>query len=460
MPVIKARLLRPRRRLARGPSASDRSSPITRRTLLRGVFQGSAVALSLPLLEISMGRQARAGAGFPRRFGLYYWGNGNLPDHWTPEGTGSEWTPSPLLEPLKGLTDVVSVISGMTVKVENTEAHGSGAAGLLSGAALELVGDDTTFAGPSIDQVIADEIGGETLYRSLQTGATDVSGVSYNGPSSLNPPETDPYALYERLFGDTFLEPGEEGVVDPALGLRRSILDAVMDDISALQGRLGSADSERLEQHLDGIRELEQRLARLQEDPPDLESCARAAAPSASYPDEEGRPQISARSRAMCDLLAMSLACDQTRIFGHYLTDPVSDVLFPDASAGHHDLTHNESGDQPECFAITLQCIEEYAYLLTALRSIPEGDGTLLDNCAVLGVSEVSLGQTHSLDDMPILLAGGAGGALLPGYHYASYSQESASKVMLTILQAMGILAGEFGTDDAWTDQVLSELML
>jgi hypothetical protein len=407
----------------------------------------------------SRGRALACGGAIPRRFGLFFWGNGNRPDQWTPQAEGPDWELTPELAPLAEVKSKIAIVSGLSVKVPNTVPHTSGAAGLLSGYAVVSSGGDDTFAAPTVDQLIAAEIGGDTLFPSLQTAATDSSGNSWNGPNSRNPPETDPYTLYQRLFGDTFREPGEEGVIDPTLGLRRSVLDSVMTDIGALQGQLGAADRARLDQHLTGVRELEQRLAKLEEDPPSLESCARPSTlPEASYPDVDGRPQISARSRIICDMMAMALACDQTRVFGHYLTDPVSNHLFPDATAGHHNLTHDEGGDQPEVHAITVQIVEELAYLVKVLDAVPEGDGTLLDNCAVLGCSEVSLGQTHQIDEMPIVLAGTACGSLRTGTHIRSYTADSASKLMLTLVRAMDILAPSFGADDAYAEDGLSEI--
>lgn len=428
------------------------SAPLSRRTLLRGILGGAAVSVALPPLE------AMACGTLPKRFGLFFWGNGNLPDRWKPMGEGYEWELSEQLAPLAAVKDLVTVVGGMSVKVPNQIPHGSGAAGLLSGAPLIQVGGNDTFQAPTIDQLIAEAIGGDTVYRSLQTAATNANGQSYNGTNSRNPPETSPFALYERLFGPTFREPGDEGIVDPKLGLRRSVLDAVLGDANALYARVGAADKARLDQHLTGLRELEQRLARLEEDPPNLEACARPPEPLADYPDVDGRPQISARSRAMCDLLAMSLACDQTRVVGHYLCDPVHNYLFPGASSGHHELTHNEGGDQPEVHAITLQCVEEMAYFIGTLAAIPEGDGTLLDSMALLCCSEVSLGKTHSLDDMPIVIAGNACGFLKQGFHYRSPAFENASSVMLTLLRAMDIPAADFGMDEAWTDQSLTDI--
>jgi hypothetical protein len=426
------------------------------------VLQGSAVFVGLPLLEAMLngnGTALACGGAIPRRFGLFFWGNGNRPDRWVPSTDGESWELSEELAPLANVKEKVTVVSGLSVKVPNVLPHTSGAAGLLTGIAPVSEGGNETFAGPTIDQVIAAEVGGDSLYPSLQTAATDASGQSYNGPNSKNPPETDPYALYERLFGASFREPGEEALVDPTLGLRRSVLDSVADDIVTLQARLGAADKARLDQHLTGVRDLETRLARLEEDPPSLEACGRPATePLASYPDEEGRPQISARSRAMIDMLAMAFACDQTRVFGHYLCDPVSNILFPGASAGHHNLTHDEGGDQPEVHAITTQIVAELAYLLEAFDAVVEADGTLLDNCCILGCSEVSLGQTHSLDDVPIVLGGGLCGTLRTGIHYRSYTGDNASSLMLSIMRGMDILATSFGSDDAYTTSGLSEI--
>ena len=258
----------------------------------------------------------------------------------------------------------------------------------------------------------------------------------------------DPFALYQRLFGDTFVEPGGKGQVDPRLGLRRSILDAVMSDIATLNGQVGAADRVRLDQHLTGVRELEQRLARLEEDPPDLAACERAEAPEESYPDIEGRPQLQARNEAMAQLLALSMACDQTRVFAHFLSQPVNDLLFEGTSAGHHDLTHNEPGDQPEVHEITVQCVEAYTRFLQVLDSIPEADGTLLDHLVVMGCSEVSLGRTHSIDEMPLLIGGSCCDSLVMGHHLRSVSQENSSKVLLSLVRAMDIPQATFGLDE------------
>jgi hypothetical protein len=426
-------------------------APLSRRTLLRGLLGGAAVGVGLPFLEAFLPSRAWACGGVvPRRFGVFYWGNGVRPERWVPtaEGEGDAWGLSEELAPLSAVKHKLAVLSGLSVKTPNLYPHTSGVVGLLTGMGATDDRDGTTVLGPTIDQIVAAEIGGQTVYRSLQTSATGANGVSYNGPGSRNPPEASPFALYERIFGATFRAPGEEGLVDPTLALRQSVLDAVSEDISALNARVGASDRARLDQHLTGIRELELRLSRLQEDPPNLAACVRPPEPLPEYPDIDGRPQVAARSRALCDLLVMSMACDQTRVIGHYMNDPVSNTLFEGTDAGHHDLTHNETDDQPQVHAITVQIIEELAYLLEAMDTIDEGDGTLLDNSCILATTDVSLGQTHSLDDMPIVVAGSACGRLRTDLHVRSISRESTSHAMLSLVRAMDINAASFGGDE------------
>ena len=430
--------------------------PLSRREVLRGMLAGSAVSVGLPPLEAMFncsGTAYAAGGGLPTRFGLFFWGNGNLPERWTPagEGEGDAWTLSEQLTPLASVKDRLSVISGMRLHTDNVYPHSSGSAGILTGTNLLSYVDgreDGTFASPSIDQLIAAEVGGDTIYRSLETAAMPGTvGHSYNGPNNQNPPERSPLAFYERIFGASFRAPGEEGIVDPTLALRRSVLDAVMTDIGKLSTRVGAADKVRLDQHFTGLRELELRLARLQEDPPNLEACARPEPPLSAFDDVDGRPPVADIHRAMTDLLVMAVACDQTRVFSHWFSDPLTNQLYPGASMGHHSLTHDESGDQPEVNMVTTFIMGELAYMLERFAAVEEGDETLLDHMVVLATSECSRGQTHAFDEMPLLLAGGASGALRTNVHHRSFSGENTSHVMLSVVRAMGINVPSFGVD-------------
>ncbi len=417
---------------------------LDRRTVLRGMLGGALVSLALPPLEAMMNGNGTAYAGgtaFPKRFGVYFWGNGVLPNRWTPTGEGTNWTPSPILMPLTPVKEHLAVVTGTRVATLNTAPHGSGPAGLLSGD--NVSGD--SFTRPSIDQVIANAIGSETRFRSIETGVQrSDSSLSYAGPQQRNPIESDPRALFNRLFGEGFRAPGETSMPDPRIGLRRSVLDAVTTQGGRLRSRLGATDQRRLDEHLEAVRGIERQLQRLEENPPDLAACRRPETPPESIPDVLGRPDMRARAQAMADLLAMALACDLTRVFFHMYTQPVNNTLFGMAPAGHHQLTHDEPGDQPQVFSILQLIMGDLATFIDALRRVPEGDGTLLDHTLLLCTTDCSFGRTHALDEYPIVLAGGASAGLRRNIHLRA-RDENASKVSFSILQMMGVRVTEFG---------------
>lgn len=424
-----------------------------RRDVLRGVLGGAAFTVGLPWLEST----ARASDGFPKRFVVWVWGNGNRPDQWTPVDEGHGFTLSPELLPLAPQHEKISVLTGLSVLYPNNVPHWSGIGGLLTGAEVGGNDEDWLVNSISLDQQVANAIGGDTIYRSLQVGVSTANAFSWNGPNAQNPAEVDPLTLYNRLFGPTFVEPGSEGVVDPALGFRRSALDAVLEDLNRLSGKVSTADRARLDQHTTGIRELEGRLARLELDPPSYEACTRPPQPAEVYPDVAGRPQLYARHAAHADLIAMALACDQTRVVTVQWSEPVDNVLYTGASDGHHNQTHNEPGNQPEVHAITVQIMEGFQRFLQALDDVPEGDGTLLDHSLVLGCSDVSEGRTHSLDEMPVVLAGSACGALQTGQH-VRYNRKNSNALGLSLLRAMDVPVSTFGTGDYVDGDGLSEI--
>ena len=434
----------------------------SRRRFLRGVLGGAAVGVGLPWLEF-MAHPAKAHAAgadaFPRRFVLFFWGNGMLPDRWVPTGTGADYTLSEQLEPLASIREHLTVVSGMAVKTPNIGAHSSGPAGFLAGGPLRQDGTNMVMPGPTIDQIIANEVGGNTVFRSLEIAVEDgARGLSHTSPTSVNPAESNPRVLFERLFGGSFRAPGEEPIVDPTLSLRRSVLDAVSDDVRRLQRRVGSADKARLDQHFSAVRDLELRVARLLEDPPNLAACSRPQEPG-DYLPIDGRPQMSALTAVMADMAAMSLACDQTRVLSLWYSSPVNNILYPGAYAGHHGLTHDEPGDQPTVNMIVRSIMGDFATFVQRLAAVDEGDGTLLDHTGILATSDVSQGRNHSIDEYPVLLAGKMGGYLKPGQHYRSGSGASVSKVALTMAQGMGLSLPSFGYDAGETDAVVSEVL-
>lgn len=435
---------------------------LNRRTLLRGMLGGAAVSVALPWLEAMSGRTSLAFAEgeFPKRFGMFFFGNGVLPTLWTPTVEGPMWQPSPLLMPVASFRDQLTVVSGTRVATLNTVPHGSGPAGLLTGDSLagsEFTGA-SAFRGATIDQRIADVTGPETRFRSIETAVQQSQlGLAHTGPGQRVPCEPDPRALFNRLFGEGFRAPGDMTMADPRLALRRSVLDAVTAQSRALSNRVGAEDRHRLDAHLSSIRAIEMQLARLEMSPPNLAACRRPDEPPETIPDILGRPDMRLRSRIMSQLIAMALACDITRVFTHMYTQPVNNTLFQGAPAGHHQLTHDEPGDQPQVAAILRIIMEDFAVFLTALSSIREGDQTLLDHTLVLCTTDVSYGRTHSLDDYPLLFAGGRAHGLRRGTHLRARG-ENISKVSLSIMQMMGLRTTEFGVGPGRVTDTLAGL--
>jgi hypothetical protein len=440
---------------------------LSRRTVLRGTLGGAAVAFGLPPLEAMFNASGTAlaqGAPMARRLGIFFWGGGVKHDRWNPTTTGSAWTPSPGLQPLAdaGIKDYVSVMTGMTIKTGNPQGHHAGAGGILSGVPLVVQPKGTapfksTFGGPSLDQVAAGVIGTTSKFKSLEVGissrvngseGTTLRYLSHNAPDSPNPPIYDPAQVFTRMFTG-FQAPSGTGappVADVTLALRKSVIDAVLPDIAALRTRCSASDKARLDQHQANVRAIENRLTMTTTAPPP-KSCAAPMKP-AVITDKSNHELVEERTGIMSDLVAMSLACDLTRVFSMMFSGGTNETLFwqVDATDGHHSLTHDEPGDQPLVHACTVYTMKCFARLLTAMKGISEGAGNVLDNSVVYASSDVSDGKAHSITDYPLLIAGRGGGFLkYPGVHYKS-NGENTNLALLSVLKAAGLPLTSFGT--------------
>jgi hypothetical protein len=441
---------------------------LNRRTVLRGALGGVSIGFALPALEAMFNGNGTAladGAAIPTRLGIFFWGDGVKPDRWVPTTTGAGWTPSPSLTPLAtaGVSDYVNVVSGMVEKASIERGHHSGTVGILSGGPLVVQPAGgapyrSTFSIPSIDQVAAKIIGTTSRFKSLEVGiskrvdnveGTTLQYLSHSGPDSPNPPEYDPAALFNRIFGTGFTPPGGAAppVTDMTRAYRKSVLDAVLGDLASLRSKVGAVDKLRLDKHADNVRTLENRL--VAGSPTTAAAACKLPTNPGSFMDQNGQEQIAAKTAAMSELLAMALACDQTRVFSMMFTGSVAGTIFSEANVngGHHQLTHDEPGDQPMVQASTVYTMKMFGVLLSALKAIPEGAGNLLDSCAILATTDTSDGRLHNLSDYPILVAGKAGGFLkYPGIHYRSPSgDENTSVVLLSLLRAVGTNLNQVG---------------
>jgi hypothetical protein len=437
---------------------------LPRRTLLKGLIGGVVASIALPTLNAMLNGHGTAladGKPIPKRFGLWFWGNGVRRAHWIPAGTGEGWTAGEELAPLNVVKEYVSPITGLEVKTA-THPHHSGMTGILTGKKYFQVGTtrDTIVSscdGPSIDQTVAEAWKGTAPYRSLELGVCRFRGtdegttfqhLSHNGRNNVNPSEYVPAKVFERLFG--------AGPTTPQLSAaRKSVLDAVMEDAKALQSRVGAVDRVRLEQHLESIRAIETRLATT----PAL--CTTPARPG-EFGDVDGKEPIAEINRAQSELLAMALACDLTRVFSVlFSTCGAGTVFWPvGASNSMHQICHDEANPQPTVHRATVFTMQQLAACLDILKKTPEGTGNLLDSCAILCTTELSEGNVHSNDEFPILLVGRAGGKLKSGYHYRSPSKENASRALLTALRSVDVALPSFGEAGGYVTDHLGPLLL
>jgi hypothetical protein len=388
----------------------------SRRSLLKGITAaGARIVVGLPPLVSMFNSTGTAYAATPEtgtaakpietRFVLWFNGNGIPERYWIPAEEGPDYELTPCLAPLAAWRKDVHVLSG----VDNAAASGKGNGHTNSMSGL-MTGTDFTGrgpSGPSIDQIVAGKIGGDSRFRSLQIGVAQESfgesmqrNMSWAGYERALPPEMIPHRLFDRLFGAQ-----EEGWVNR----KRSILDTVLADATALQKKLPADDKARVEEHLSGIRDLERAIAGL---PPGYEKV--------SPPDFDGDmkdwPRI---AKLQSDLLVQAFATRQTRVASYMLTKCQSITRFPwlgYTSARHHDYTHAEGkisgADGTEGQRVMRDIcrwhVEEFAYLISKLESIPEGDGNLFDRTALIFAHEHAEANPHKNYGLAMIVAGGS----------------------------------------------------
>src|SRR5215470_17719862 len=390
---------------------------LSRRTLLKGLtFSHASVIVGLPPLVSMFNAAGTAyaaeripantlGGGIPKRFVLWFNGNGIAERYWIPSRTGPNYDVSLCLLPIAKLKDDVLVLSGLDNTVMGGKT-GTGHEGAMSALMTGMPYTGRGAGGRSFDQLIADKLGDKSRFRSLQIG---VSQESFGGSiqknmswSSLNrplPPEEIPHRLFDRLFGAR-----EQGWINR----KRSILDAVRQDATLLRKGLPKEDELRLDEHLSSIRDLERAVSSL---PPDYQ---KIMAPEEDF-DLKDWPRI---AKLQSDLLAYALATGQTRVASYMLSKCQGLARFPwlgHTAARHHDYTHKDGkapGEKgPEGQRILRDIcrwhVEEFAYLVAKLKSIPEGAGTLLDNTVLVFVHEHAEAGPHKNNGMIALVAGG-----------------------------------------------------
>ena len=439
---------------------------IERRTFLRGSFGGVALTLGLPLLDLFLddnGVAYASGAPLPVRFGTWFWGCGMNPQRWVPPALGADWPSTPELAPVEAVRAHLNILSGFNVVLDGNANHPhiSGVIGMLTGGVPRKPED---VPGPSLDVLISDAIGNATRFRSLEFAATGSPRHSYSirDAASKNASEVSPLALYQRVFGGGFSDPNaDEFVPDPEILLRKSAISLVAEDLKRLARELGSHDRQRLDAYLTSLRQLEHQLALQLEAPPPLAACRVPGAPAATEVSASIEKAL-ANHALMADILALALACDQTRVFNVVFSNGASNLQKPGNTTGHHQLTHEELVDpklgyQPEATYFVDRSMEAFSAFVAKLAAIEEGDGSLLDHCLVLAHSETSFAKAHDVTGLPVMTAGRAGGRVATGRHITG-SSGPATRIGLSVQQLMGLPVERWGQGAMETDKAVSEL--
>jgi hypothetical protein len=449
-------------------------SRFDRRSVLRGMLGGTAVYMALPVLDLFLDGNGVAyadGAKLPVRFGTYFWGLG-LTDtpaggtRWVPTKTGPGYEAMPELEFLGPVRDKVSVFSGFRAIPDGraNQVHWSGHASILSGIAPA---SPLAFDGPSFDTRIADAIGGSTRYKVVDIDASvsrkPVSYSSRDGTTFASP-ETTPRGLYTRLFASGFQDPNSDNwKPDPSIMLRQSVLSAVKDQRAALMAGVGKADQAKLDQYFTSVREMENQLSVQLQKPDKCEACVIPAASKDEASRSASIDAVNANTKAMARLLAMGLACNQTRVFNFVHTAGSSETYIAGQSKIYHQITHDEPTDaqlgyQPQTSKIAGMVMQGFGALLAEMNAVKEGNGTLLDHMLVMGFSDTGYAKIHSIENIPMFLAGGAGGKHKAGQHIHT-AGDSVTRVSLTAMQLVGAPVGEFGIGTMKTSRPVTEVM-
>jgi len=447
---------------------------ISRRRMLKGL----GVCISLPLLEAMVPSSVLSTplsntlTKAPKRVAFLFSPNGVCPGKWSPQGIGKQFALSPILSPLAEYQQDIQVLQQLMNKYSTygVEGHHTKTGNFLTSLEItRTIGSNVNVGGPSIDQLIAQQVGKDTIIPSLvygvdritsgvctSTGITRLYGSYISWETATRPAakEINPRFAFDRMFRTVVPRQNAK----PENPLKGSILDAVQDDAKALQKNLGIADQNKLAEYLESIRSVEMRLgnkAQMKDfesriSPSMKKELAQMDVRIDEYIDLEEGMDITEKVRLMLDLIVLAFWSDASR---------VGTFMFGNAASGRnfsflegvkdsfHSISHHQ--DDPRRMRqyelINTWHMEQVAYFLGKLKSIPEGDGTLLDHSMVMYGSGLRNGNRHAEENLPIVLAGGGGGSLNRGQHIHFAEETPLANLYLTMGQLMGLELDQFG---------------
>jgi len=430
---------------------------ISRRTVLKGIGAG----IALPWLEAmgpfkAWGSQTPGGNRVPTRMAFVYVPNGKNMADWTPSAVGTDFTLPRILEPLQDVKEYVNILTGLTADKARPNGDGAGdharaMAAFLTGAQPRKTDGTDIRLGVSVDQVAATRLADQTRLASLEIGC-DPSAMAGNCDSGYScvysstiawrsattpvPKLNNPRLIFERLFAT-----GSDSDRARRERNRRSILDFVREDANSLQPNLGAGDQRRLDEYLTAIRDIEQRIERAARfpEPPRPNMATPAGIPN-NYQEH---------IRQLADLLVLAFQADITRVSTFVFANEGSNKPYPfiQVPEGHHDLSHhgNDRAKMAKIAQINRFHVTQFAYMIDRLKSIREGDGTLLDNCMIAYGSGNSDGNRHNHDDLPVLLVGRGSGTVRAGRHIRYANNTPLNNLWLSMLDRIGTSVDALG---------------
>ncbi len=440
---------------------------LSRRTLLKGL----GVTVALPLLDAMTPALATAAEKVKAPTRMFFGAvpNGIEMKAWKPTGVGKHFEFTRILKPLEAYREDLLILTGLAHRTgASKEAgdHARAGGNYLTGVHPKRTTGADIEVGISVDQLAAQALGNKTRLASLELGceATRMVGscdagyscayqnsLAWRTPSTPMPPEINPRLVFERLYGslESSLDPKTQAALNED---RKSVLDYVNERTKKLVSTLGPTDKRKIDEYLTAIREIEKRIARVEND-------NRQLTPEIAKPN--GIPaNFADHVRLMHDLLIVAFQSDITRISTMLYSREGSNRAYPELgfTDGHHPITHHRYIPElvEKVTKINTYHLEQFAYFIGKLKSIQEGDGTLLDHCMIVYGSSHSDGNRHSHVDLPTIVVGRGNGALKTGRHIV-YPETPMTNLFLTLLDKMGVPTDKLG-DSTGKLQGLSEV--
>jgi hypothetical protein len=359
-------------------------------------------------------------------------------------------------KPLRPYEKLMNYFAGFNMPLDGRSnfTHTTGWIGQRTGTAPTT---PTDIAAPTLDLLIADAIGGGSRFQNVDLSSCNQPKENYSARGSNNhgPAETSPIAFYARVFGPDFVDPNKADFKpDPQVMLRTSVLSMIGDQRQQLVNTVGATDKARLDEYFTSIRQLEGQLALQLQKPPPNEACVvPPRLPETATGEGLEIDTVHATHKIMAQLIAMAVACNQTKVFNMVYSDNQSRLRKPGENYYHHVLTHEEPSDpvlgyQPEVHWFTGQSMVALAAFIETFANVREGDGTLLDHMLLMATTESYYARTHTLDGIPLFFVGNAGGRIKTGMHVVGNG-----------MQVMGVPIEKWGTQSMTTSKGISEVL-